>query len=108
MMRRDAPQDAGAMDSMTTTTVDRDLAAIRARGRISLEVEAGSGLTRRRRVHESGSLRGRFPGSPAGELEAVTVNTGGGMTCGDAVDIDVSVRAKGRLGGSPPSAQKVH
>jgi urease accessory protein len=93
---------------MTTTTVDRDLAAIRARGRISLEVEAVSGLTRRRRVHESGSLRVRFPGSPSGELEAVTVNTGGGMTGGDAFDLDVSVGENARLVVTTTAAEKIY
>src|SRR5260370_42223178 len=107
MMRRDAPQDAGAMDSMTTTTVDRDLAAIRARGRISLEVEAVSGLTRRRRGHESGALRGRFPGSPSGELEGVTGNTGGGMTGGGAVGLHGPGREEGPGGRSPPRAPEI-
>ena len=95
-MRLEAPRGAGAMHSMTATA-DRDLTAIRARGRIGLDVEASPGVTRRRRVHESGSLRVRFPGAAGGELEAVTVNTGGGMTGGDAFDIDVSVGENARL-----------
>ncbi len=60
------------MQSMTADQRIATSAAIRARGRISLGVEGMSGITRRRRVHESGSLRVRFPGPPAGELEAVT------------------------------------
>ena len=97
----------GVMQSMTAMA-DRDLAAIRARGRISLEVEGVSGVTRRRRVHESGSLRVRFPGPPAGELEAVLVNTGGGMTGGDAFDIDVSVGENARLVVTSTAAEKIY
>jgi urease accessory protein len=95
------------MQSMTAIA-DRDLTAIRARGRISLSVEAVAGVTRRRHVHESGSLRVRFPGPPSGELEAVTVNTGGGMTGGDAFDIDVSVGANARLTVTSTAAEKIY
>jgi urease accessory protein len=95
------------MQSMTATA-DRDLTAIRARGRIALGVEAMSGITRRRQVHESGSLRVRFPGAPSGELEAVLVNTGGGMTGGDAFDIEVSVGEDARLLFTSTSAEKIY
>jgi urease accessory protein len=95
------------MQSMTAIA-DRDLTAIRARGRIGLDVDAVAGVTRRRHVHESGSLRVRFPGSPGGELEAVTVNTGGGMTGGDAFDIDVSVGANARLTVTSTAAEKIY
>ena len=53
----------------------------RAVGRIAFTVAAGLGGSRRGRVHESGSLRVRFPnGNSKTALEAVIVNTGGGMT----------------------------
>jgi urease accessory protein len=107
MTRLEAPQGAGVMHS-TATTADQDLTAIRARGRIGLEVENVAGITRRRRVHESGSLRVRFPGAPAAELEAVTVNTGGGMTGGDAFDIDVSVGENARLVVTTTAAEKIY
>ncbi|MBX9776563.1 MAG: urease accessory protein UreD [Xanthobacteraceae bacterium] len=92
----------------TTAIADRDLTAIRARGCIGLAVEAVAGVTRRRHVHESGSLRVRFPGSPGGALEAVTVNTGGGMTGGDAFDIDVAVGANARLTVTSTAAEKIY
>jgi urease accessory protein len=95
------------MQSMTAM-VDRDLTAIRARGRIGLGVDAIAGITRRRQVHESGSLRVRFPGSPSDELEAVLVNTGGGMTGGDAFDIDVSVGENARLVVTSTAAEKIY
>src|SRR6187551_3584210 len=95
------------MQSMTAIA-DRDLTAIRARGRICLGVEGFSGITRRQRVHESGSLRVRFPGAPSGELEAVLVNTGGGMTGGDAFDIDVAVGENARLVVTSTAAEKIY
>ena len=107
MTRLEAPQGAGVMHS-TATTAGQDLTAIRARGRIGLDVENVAGITRRKRVHESGSLRVRFPGSPAAELEAVTVNTGGGMTGGDAFDIDVSVGEHARLVVTTTAAEKIY
>ena len=107
MTRLEAPQGAGVMHS-TATTADQDLTAIRARGRIGLEVENVAGITRRRRVHESGSLRVRFPGAPAAELEAVTINTGGGMTGGDAFDIEVAVGENARLVVTTTAAEKIY
>src|SRR5262245_22851619 len=97
------------MHPMTATaTPDRELSAIRARGRIDLSVEAVAGATRRQRVHESGSLRVRFPGPPSAALEAVLVNTGGGITGGDTFDIGVSVGEKARLVVTTTAAEKVY
>jgi urease accessory protein len=66
-------------------------AANRARGRIALGVAARAGRTHRTSVHEDGSLRVRFPNAEADALEAVIVNTGGGMTGGDCFSIDISL-----------------
>jgi urease accessory protein len=107
MLRLDALQDAGAMHS-PIPTADLTLTAIRARGRIDLEVEAIAGVTRRRRVHESGSLRVRFPGATTGELEAVTVNTGGGMTGGDAFAVDIAVGDNANLVVTTTAAEKIY
>jgi urease accessory protein len=96
------------MHSMTALSTDADLSAIRARGRIALAVESVSDVTRRQRVHESGSLRARFPGAPSRELEAVLVNTGGGMTGGDAFDIHVSVGEQARLVVTTTAAEKIY
>jgi urease accessory protein len=100
--------EIGAMHPLTATAADRELGAIRARGRIALSVEAAAGTTRRQRVHESGSLRVRFPGPASASLEAVLVNTGGGMTGGDAFDIDVAVGETARLCVTTTAAEKVY
>ena len=65
---------------------DREVfAANRAVGRIALTVGAEDGISRRVRVHEHGSLRVRFPNRDGGALDAMIVNTAGGMTGGDRV-----------------------
>ena len=84
-------------------------AANRAVGRVALAVAAGSGESRRARVHEAGSLRVRFPnGTSRATLDAVIVNTGGGMTGGDRFDVDLSVGAGARLTLTTAAAEKVY
>jgi urease accessory protein len=71
-------------------------------------VEAGRGITRRTRVHEAGSLRVRFPGAPARELEAVVINSAGGMTGGDRFDIDVTAGPQAWLTVTSAAAEKIY
>jgi urease accessory protein len=81
----------------------------RAFGRIALSVAATAGSSRRQRVHEAGALRVRFPNvTGTGALEAVIVNTAGGMTGGDRFDIDVAVRTEARLTVTTAAAEKVY
>jgi urease accessory protein len=60
-------------------------------------------------VHEAGSLRVRFP-NPADTalLEAVTVNTAGGMAGGDHFNVEVDVGAGARLCLTSAAAEKVY
>jgi urease accessory protein len=82
-------------------------AANRATGRVALTVAAQGGVTRRARVQEHGSLRVRFPN--AGEaLEAVIVNTGGGMTGGDRFSIAMTVGEGARLVAGTAAAEKIY
>jgi urease accessory protein len=81
----------------------------RAVGRIAFTVAAAPGGSRRQRVHESGSLRVRFPnGSNAATLDAVLVNTAGGMTGGDRFDIDIGVGAAAQLTVTTAAAEKIY
>jgi len=82
-------------------------AANRATGRIALTVTAHGGVTRRARVHEAGSLRVRFPNS-GNALEAVIVNTGGGMTGGDRFSIDMTVGTDAQLVAGTAAAEKIY
>lgn len=78
----------------------------RATGRVDLSVHAADGVSRRGRVHEAGSLRVRFPNGPA--LEAVTVNSAGGMTGGDQFSFDISVGAGAGLTMTTAAAEKIY
>ena len=81
----------------------------RAVGRIAFTVAAGLGGSQRGRVHESGSLRVRFPnGNSKAALDAVIVNTGGGMTGGDCFDVDIKVGAGARLTVTTAAAEKIY
>ncbi len=83
-------------------------AANRARGAVAFEVRSVEGVTRRGNLHESGSLRVRFP-SPEGEgLSAVFVNTAGGVAGGDRFDIEVAAGEGARLTLTTAAAEKVY
>src|SRR6185437_15164298 len=77
---------------------DQTFAANRATGHIALSVIAAHGSSRRARVHEAGSLRVRFPNSQSDSgLDAVIVNSAGGMTGGDRFDLGIDVGAGAAL-----------
>src|SRR3984893_9234629 len=83
-------------------------AANRARGAVAFDVRSVDGVTRRGTLHESGSLRVRFP-SPEGEgLSAVFVNTAGGVAGGDRFDIEITAREGSRLTRTTAAAEKVY
>jgi urease accessory protein len=82
--------------------------ANRARGAVRFDVHARDGVTRRGTLHESGSLRVRFP-SPEGEgLSGVFVNTAGGVAGGDSFDIDIVAGERSRLTLTTAAAEKVY
>jgi urease accessory protein len=83
-------------------------AANRATGRIDLSVAASHGRTRRRHLHEDGSLRVRFPNAAADPLEAIIINTAGGMTGGDRFAIDMVVGAGASLVAGTAAAEKIY
>jgi urease accessory protein len=86
----------------------RTFAANRAVGRIALTAEYGRGITQRKRLHESGGLRMHFPGARQRELEAVLINTAGGIAGGDRFDLDIAAGDKARLLVSSAAAEKVY
>lgn len=83
-------------------------AANRAVGKIALEVASHAGISRRARVREEGSLRVRFPGGPSRELEAVVINTAGGMAGGDAFAMEFTVGDGAALVLTTASAEKIY
>lgn len=96
---------------MTAVAIERQeqvFAGNRAVGRIAVSAEAKGGVTRRAQVHESGSLRARFPNTFDGSLEVVTVNTAGGMTGGDKFALDISLGAGARMTVGTAAAEKIY
>jgi urease accessory protein len=87
---------------------DAIFAANRAVGSLTFSVKSVAGKTRRAHVDEAGSLRVRCPGAPAAELEAVLINTAGGIAGGDRFDLDVAAGEGTRLVVTTAAAEKVY
>lgn len=83
-------------------------AANRARGAVAFDVHLVDGRTRRRQLHESGSLRVRFPSPEDDGLTAMFVNTAGGAAGGDRFDIDITAGEGTRLTMSTAAAEKIY
>ncbi|MEZ5788703.1 MAG: urease accessory protein UreD [Xanthobacteraceae bacterium] len=92
----------------TTANAVDIFAANRATGHIALGVGAENGRSHRTRVHEEGSLRIRFPGRTADALEAMVVNTAGGMTGGDRFAIDLDLGPASQLVATTVAAEKIY
>jgi urease accessory protein len=92
------------------TPAQREIfAGNRAIGRIALSVAADADGSRRKRVHEEGALRVRFPNvASRGALEAVVVNTAGGMAGGDRFDLDIAVGPGAKLTVTTAAAEKIY
>jgi len=92
----------------TTSAASAIFAANRARGAVTFDVHQIDGVTRRRHLHESGSLRVRFPSPEAEGLSAVFVNTAGGVAGGDRFDIDIATGEGSRLAVTTAAAEKIY
>src|SRR3981081_755685 len=96
------------MRTDTTSTASAIFAANRARGSVTFDVHQVDCVPRRRHLHESGSLRVRFPSPEAEGLSAVFVNTAGGVAGGDRFDIDISTGEGLRLAVTTAAAEKIY
>src|SRR5262249_38536890 len=96
------------METIAADDSARVFAANRARGRIMLAAAARNGFTRRARVMEEGPLRVRCPGPPSRALEAVIVNTAGGVAGGDQLAVDIAVGEGASLTVTSAAAEKIY
>jgi urease accessory protein len=96
------------MQTDTTRAASAIFAANRAQGSVTFDVHLVEGVTRRRQLHESGSLRVRFPSPEAEGLSAVFVNTAGGVAGGDRFDIDITAGEGSRLTLTTAAAEKIY
>ena len=83
-------------------------AANRAVGAVKFDVGLVDGVTRRRELHESGSLRVRFPSPEAQGLSAVFVNTAGGIAGGDRFEFEIAAGQGARLTVTTAAAEKIY
>lgn len=100
--------ECAAISKITSTATEHTFAANRATGTIALSAALRDGVTRRAEVHEDGSLRVRFPNATPDALEAVIVNTGGGMTGGDRFRIEMTVGEGASLVAGTAAAEKIY
>lgn len=82
--------------------------AQRARGKLHLAVQADSGRTRLKDVRQEGSFRLLFPRQYDHSVEAVTLNTAGGITGGDRFAISAKAGAGTRLTLTTQAAERVY
>jgi urease accessory protein len=91
-----------------TNAASEVFAANRAVGSVTFDVALVDGVTRRRQLHESGSLRVRFPSPEAQGLSAVFVNTAGGIAGGDRFEFDIAAGEGSRLTVTTAAAEKIY
>jgi urease accessory protein len=96
------------MQTKMTEAASKVFAANRAVGAVAFDVALVVGVTRRRQLHESGSLRVRFPSPEAQGLSAVFVNTAGGIAGGDRFDIDIAAGEGAWLTVTTAAAEKIY
>jgi urease accessory protein len=96
------------MRTDSTRASSATFAANRAQGAVRFGVHLQDGVTRRGDLHESGSLRVRFPSPEQEGLSGVFVNTAGGIAGGDRFDIDIAAGEGARLTLTTAAAEKVY
>src|ERR1700737_3579229 len=96
------------MRTDTTSAASAIFAANRAQGSVTFDVHQVEGVPRRRQLHESGSLRVRFPSPEDDGLSAMFVNTAGGAAGGDRFYIDIAAGEGTRLTRSTAAAEKIY
>ena len=79
----------------------------RSEGRVRIGAAAFGGVTRLVDLAEGGALRARLPRSSSA-LEAVLVNTAGGVACGDVFSIEAEAGPGAHLVIATPAAEKVY
>jgi urease accessory protein len=91
-----------------TRAASATFAANRAQGAVKFDVHLQEGVTRRGNLHESGSLRVRFPSPEDHGLSGMFVNTAGGIAGGDHFAIEIAAGEGTRLTLTTAAAEKVY
>ncbi|MCB8822847.1 urease accessory protein UreD [Microvirga rosea] len=80
----------------------------RADGRVAFSAALLDRRTRPMRIQESGSMRIRLPKAQGPSIEAVLVNTAGGIACGDHFAVAIEAQAGAAVTVATPAAEKVY
>lgn len=80
----------------------------RARGVARLTSLQRSGDTRLATLYQDGCAKIRLPNTHSNALEAVLINTAGGLTGGDEVDWSIAVSAGGRLVATTQACERIY
>lgn len=95
------------MDTIEYTKFSTPLAQ-RAAGLAQLGCASAGGRTRLRRLYQDGCAKIRLPAVSADPLEAVLINTAGGLTGGDRIGWDVDVGANASASITTQACEKVY
>ena len=87
---------------------DTRLQAIRAVGGLSIASRADGDITAVDNLHEYGGYRVKFPAVRAGVLEAVMINTGGGVAGGDRIAITAAAGESSRMSVTTATAERLY
>lgn len=81
----------------------------RTEGSVRLGFARAAGSTVLRDLRQAGAMRARFPRRPGGEPpEAVLLNTAGGLTGGDRIDVEVALSAGAEAVVTTAAAEKLY
>ncbi len=81
----------------------------RTQGSVRLELSRRDGATHLDVLHQAGAARARFPKPAAGAPpEAVLLNTAGGLTGGDRMDLEVTLGAGAEATLTTAAAEKIY
>ncbi|MER9306705.1 urease accessory protein UreD [Mesorhizobium sp. M0293] len=85
-----------------------EISTQRVAGVARLSCALGDGRTRLRRLYQDGAAKIRMPAVSADPLEAVLINTAGGMTGGDRIAWDVDVGAAASVSITTQACEKIY
>lgn len=92
-----------------TASLEADRSTIRQKGIVRLVAEKSAGHTAAIDIEEASPLRLRFPRIMASDaLEAVLVNTGGGVAGGDSMKIEVETGEGAKVALTSQAAEKIY
>ncbi|MEI5680212.1 MULTISPECIES: urease accessory protein UreD [unclassified Mesorhizobium] len=94
------------MPSETIEPVDRSLQRVAASARLSASFI--DGRTRLARLYQDGAAKIRMPQTHGGPLEAILINTAGGLTGGDRIGWEIAIGAGARATITTQACEKVY